>query len=190
VSRQELQTVLDFILNKASKDEFDVIAKACQRRAKDLTLFAGLGGEGPNAMAKRMAGELQSDVGATMENVRRATRGFIEEMVRKEAPEITEAELAGLLDEYAPPPEAKRKAAKASALPPSALLDMTMSFVDYSRGAMPPSRQRELWESSPRWQDEYWAALPAEVKALVKAYIEDRIDAGTFGNALLSVLGL
>jgi hypothetical protein len=189
VSRQELQTVLDFILNKANKAEFDVIAKACQKRAKDLTLFAGLGGEGPAKMAKRMAGELQNDVGATMENVRRTTRGFIAEMVRKEAPEITEEQLAGLLDEYAPPPEAKRKTAKSS-LPPSALLDMAMSFVDYSRGAMPPSRQRELWESSPRWQDEYWAALPSEVKALVKAYIEDRIGADTFGNGLLSVLGL
>ena len=55
---------------------------------------------------------------------------------------------------------------------------------------MPPSRQRELWESSPRWQDEYWAAFPSDVKALVKAYIEDRIDADTFGGAILSVLGL
>lgn len=181
--------MLDYILNKADKAEFDVIAKACQRRAKDLSVFAGTGGEGPNAIARRMAGELQQDVGATMENVRRTTRGFIEQMIRKEAPEITEEQLAALLDEYAPPPEAKKAAAK-SPLPPSALLDMTMAFVDYSRGAMAPSKQRELWESSSRWQDEYWAALPPEIKSLVKAYLEDRIDAETFGNAILSVLGL
>lgn len=67
---------------------------------------------------------------------------------------------------------------------------MATSFVEYSRGAMPPSRQRELWESSPRWQDEYWAAFPAEIKSLIKAYIEERIDADSFGAAILSVLGL
>jgi hypothetical protein len=67
---------------------------------------------------------------------------------------------------------------------------MVNSFVDYSRQAMPPSRQRELWESNPRWQDEYWAAFPAEIKALVKAYLEGRIDADSFGTAVLSVLGL
>jgi REP element-mobilizing transposase RayT len=55
---------------------------------------------------------------------------------------------------------------------------------------MPPSRQRELWESSSLWQDEYWAAFPSKVKALVKAYIEDKIDSDTFSSALLSVLGL
>jgi len=55
---------------------------------------------------------------------------------------------------------------------------------------MPPSKQQELWESMPRWQDGYWAAFPAEVKALVKAYLEGKIDAETFSTALLSILGL
>jgi hypothetical protein len=85
---------------------------------------------------------------------------------------------------------APRKQESASRIPGDALLGMVESFVAYSRGSMPPSRQRELWESSPRWQDEYWAAFPSDVKALVKAYIEDRIDADTFGGAILSVLGL
>ena len=67
---------------------------------------------------------------------------------------------------------------------------MATSFVEYSRGAMPPSRQRELWESSPRWQDEYWAAFPAEMKSLIKAYIEDRLDADSFGAATTPSLGL
>ncbi len=116
-------------------------------------------------------------------------RGFVEDIIRKNAPEITDEQLAALLDEYAPPPGARRKE-EASPLPPEALLGMATSFVEYARGAMPPSRQRELWESSPRWQDEYWAAFPAEIKSLIKAYIEGRLDADSFGAALLSILGL
>jgi hypothetical protein len=190
MARNELQAVLDYILNKADAKEFEVITKACERRARDIKAFESLGGEGPGAMAKRMAAELQQGVGATMENVRGTVRGFVADIIRKNAPEITEEQLASLLDEYAPPAGAERKKEASSPIPPDALLGMVESFVAYSRGSMPPSRQRELWESSPRWQDEYWAAFPSDVKALVKAYIEDRIDADTFGSALLSVLGL
>ena len=67
---------------------------------------------------------------------------------------------------------------------------MVTCFVDYSSGGMAPSKQQELWSANPRWQDEYWAIFPAEVKALVKAYLEQRIDADTLSSGLLSVLGL
>lgn len=189
MSRKELEFVLDFILNKADAGEFEVIAKACQRRGRDIKAFESLGGEGPGAMARRMAGELQSSVGATMESVRGTVRGFVADIIRKNAPEVSDEQLAALLDEYAPPPGAERAAA-ASSLPPQALLGMVRSFVEYSRGAMAPSRQRELWESSPSWKDEYWAAFPPEVKALVKAYLEGAIDDEVFGSAVLTVLGL
>ena len=189
MSRKELEFVLDYILNKADASEFEVISKACQRRGRDLKAFESLGGEGPGAMAKRMAGQLQDSVGATMESVRGTVRGLVEDIVRKNAPEVSEDQLASLLDEYAPPLGSVHRET-AAPLPPDAILGMVTSFVEYSRGAMPPSRQRELWESNPRWQDGYWAAFPSEVKALVKAYIEGRIDDGTFGSALLTVLGL
>jgi hypothetical protein len=190
MSRKELESVLDYILNRADASEFEVIANACQRRGKEMKAFESLGSEGPGAMARRMAGELQNSVGATMESVRGTVRGFVEDIVRKNAPEITEEQLAALLDEYAPPPGAARRKEAASSIPPDALLGMATSFVEYSRGAMAPSRQRELWESNPRWQDEYWTAFPSEVKSIVKAYIEGKINDETFGSALLSVLGL
>jgi hypothetical protein len=190
VARKELEAVLDYILNKADAKEFEVIAKACQKRGRDMKVFESLGGEGPEAMARRMAGELQRNVGATMENVRGTVRDLVAGIIRKNAPEISEADLAALLDEYAPPEGSAPRAEKPSPIPPEALLGMVRSFVEYSRGSMPPSRQRELWESSPRWQEEYWAAFPAEVKALVKAFLEGRIDDETFGKGLLSVLGL
>jgi len=187
--RKELEFILDYILNKADASEFEVISKACQRRGKDFKVFESLGGEGPASMARRLAGELQNGVGATMEGMRSTVRGFVADIIRKNAPEIGEEELEKLLDEYAPPPGSGKKASE-SRLPPEALLGMVSSFVEYSRGAMPPSRQRELWEANPRWQDEYWAAFTPELKALVKAFLEGRIDDSTFGSGVLSVLGL
>ncbi len=77
-----------------------------------------------------------------------------------------------------------------SALPSDMLLAMTRDFVSYSEGSMAPSRQKELWDEMPRWQDDYWKALPPEIKTIVKAYLEGAIDASTFTSALLSMLGL
>jgi hypothetical protein len=193
MSRKELEAVLDYILNKADAEEFKVISKACERRTRDRTAFASLGGQGTGAMARRMASELEKGVGASMESVRATVRGFVEDIIRKNAPEITEEQLADLLDEYAPEPgKAKARAPDqaAPAIPPDALLGMVRSFVEYSEGRMPPSRQQELWEGDQRWQDRYWAVFPADVKALVKAYLEGQLDGDTFGTALLSVLGL
>jgi hypothetical protein len=55
---------------------------------------------------------------------------------------------------------------------------------------MPPSRQKALWEQMPRWQDEYWASFSPEIKALVKGYLEGRLDGDSFTTAVLSILGL
>jgi hypothetical protein len=189
MSRKELEAVIDYILNRAEERELEVIAQACKRRARDAKAFASLGGENPGAMARRMASELERGVGASMENVRGTVRDFVAEIIRKNAPEVTGEQLEALLDEYAPPPGTTRPE-RASSIPPEVLMSMVESFVDYSKGAMPPSKQRELWETSENWQQDYWTAFPSDVKALVKAYIEEKIDAGTFTSAVVSVLGL
>lgn len=191
MSRKELEAALDFILNRADEAEFEVIKKACARRVNDRSSFAKIGGLGPQGAARKMADDIQSRMGVSMEGIRSTVRGFVEDIIRKNAPEITEEQLAELLDAYVPDPStAAAKKAPPSQIPPDALLGMVRQFVEYSEGVMPPSKQRELWESMPRWQDEYWAAFPAEVKALVKAYLERKINAETFSTALLSILGL
>ena len=191
MSRKELEAALDFILNRADEAEFEVIKKACARRVNDRSSFAKIGGLGPQGAARKMADDIQDQMGVSLEGIRSTVRDFVEDIIRKNAPEVSEEELAELLDAYVPDPStsAQRKAPP-SKIPPDALLGMVKQFVEYSEGAMPPSKQQELWESMPRWQDGYWAAFPAEVKAIVKAYLEGKIDAETFSTALLSILGL
>jgi hypothetical protein len=191
MSRKELEAILDFIMNRADEAEFEVIQKACERRMRDRSSFGKINGLGPAGAARKMAEDVQRQMGVSLEGVRSTVKSFVEDIIRKNAPEISEEELAALLDAYVPDPaSAADRPHQQSTLPPDALVAMVRQFVEYSQGLMPPSKQRELWESMPRWQDEYWAAFPGEVKALIKAYLEGKIDSERFGTAILSVLGL
>jgi hypothetical protein len=158
VSRSELESVLDFIMNRASEAEFEVLRKACERRLRDGGAFAALGSSSSAAMAKTMAADVDGMMGSSLDSIREMMRGFVEDLVRKNAPEISDEQLTELVDSYLP------------------------------EGSMAPSKQKELWDYMPRWQDEYWKAFPAEIKAIVKAYLEGKIDAETFTTALLSIL--
>ncbi|HUX42122.1 MAG TPA: hypothetical protein VMV83_13230 [Rectinemataceae bacterium] len=203
MSRAELQRVLDFILNRADEDEFEVIRKACERRNRDGA-FAAIGSSSSTVMAKKMAESVESTMGSSLESVRTMSRNFVADIIRKQEPNIGDEELAALVEQYLPSGEQRRASTPGGAgedpsaagraadfgLPAEMLLAMARDFVSYSEGTMAPSRQKELWDEMPRWQDEYWKALPPEIKAIVKAYLEGTIDAETFTSALLSLLEL
>jgi hypothetical protein len=188
---EQLKSVLDYILNKASDDEFEAVVKACERRRRDKVLFAKIGGVNPEKAAHNAAEAAEASMGASLDGIRQTMKGFVADIIRKNAPEVTEEQLAELLDAYVPDPKkAKAKAPAKSNVPPDALLAMVKDFTDYSLGMMAPSKQQSLWERMPRWQDEYWAAFPSELKAFIKAFMDNRIDAETFWSAVYSVLGL
>lgn len=195
MSRKELEAILDYILNKADEAEFEVIMKACERRAKDNS-FARVNGMGPLGNAKQLAASVEKQMGYSLDGIRGTVRGYVAEMIRREAPDISEADLNALLEAYVPDPakaqaaEAKRKTEKASSIPPEVLLQMVTQFVEYSSGEMAPSRQQSLWEQMPRWQDEYWETFSPEIKALIKGYLEGKLDGDSFTTAVLSILGL
>ena len=191
MSRETLRSVLDYILNKASEDEFEAIVKACERRRRDLTLFASIGGVNPERAARNAAEAVESSMGASMDGIRQMIRDFVADIIRKDAPEVTEDQMKELLEAYVPEPETRKASERTSSpIPPEALLKMVKDFTDYSLGLMAPSAQQSLWERMPRWKEEYWEAFPPELKAFIKAFLENRIDAQTFWGAVYSVLGL
>lgn len=199
MARQELERVLDFIMNRADETEFDVIRQACERRVHDRGAFEALGSTSATAMAKGMAEGVESMMGASLQSIRGMMRNFVEDLILKEEPGISQSDLEALVEHYLPKasdPHAGTDADSAASLPQrlglpaEMLLGMARDFVSFSEGSMSPSRQKQLWDEMPRWQEEYWKAFPAEVKALVKGYLEGRLDAGTFTTGLLSLLGL
>ncbi len=188
MSRKELEAVLDYILNKADNSEFEVIDKACQRRKADGSAFSPIGGLGPKAAAHQMASQIEEQMGCSVDNIREMLKGYVADIIREKAPEISDKDLNALLEAYAPDPS--KSPPKPSPYPPEALLSMARLFIEYSEGRMAPSRQQELWEDTPDWQKTYWAAFPPDMKVLIKAYLEGRLDGDTFNTALLSLLNL
>ena len=161
MSRKELEFVLDFILNRAEGDEFQVILKACERKKRESVLFSKAGGANPDKMAKQFSQNINEQIGASMDGIRETVKGFVEDIIRKNAPELSDAQVREALDSYVPDPKARadREQGK-SKLPPEAIAGMVKDFLDYTAGSMPPSRQKELWDMMPRWQDQYWSGFP------------------------------
>jgi hypothetical protein len=182
-----LRDVLDFILNGASDSEFEVIVKACERRRRDRVMFAGMGGMNPERLAGKLAREIETSMGADLGQVTTMAREYVERIIRREAPDATDEQVKVLLSMYLPT-EAERLP-PAESLPPDALLLMVKQFVAFSLDAMPPSEKQRLWEEMPRWQESYWKAFSPDLKALIQALLDGRIDEETFMTATLSVVG-
>ncbi|MEI6873768.1 MAG: hypothetical protein WCL50_01425, partial [Spirochaetota bacterium] len=102
MSRSELESVLDFIMNRASEAEFEVLRKACERRLRDGGAFAAIGSSSSTAMAKRMAADVDGMMGSSLDSIRETMRGFVEDLVRKHAPEISDGQLDELVASYLP----------------------------------------------------------------------------------------
>ncbi|MBN2875437.1 MAG: hypothetical protein JXM71_10115 [Spirochaetales bacterium] len=189
----ELQAIVDFILNKANQAEFEVIAKACERRRKDMGRYAGLGGLNPGALAEKMAASVQQGVQASLDGLRNSVRDYVARIVRQKEPGASDADIEALLDSVLPDRSDATQApphAPGDDLPPEAIAMMVRDFCDYSMGMMPPSKQQELWERMPDWQNLYWKALSPELRAFVKGRLEGRLEEDEFWSAVFSLLGL
>jgi len=196
MARKELQAVVDYILNTADPGEFEVIVKACERRRRDLGKYAGLGGLNPGALAEKMAASVQEGLSSSSEGLRNSVRDYVARLVRQKEPGASDEQIEALLDQCLPDRSAASRAGTDSmargdeSLPPEAVAMMVRDFCDYSLGMMPPSKQQELWERIPEWQDLYWKSFSPEIKAFVKARLENRLQEDEFWSAVFSVLGL
>jgi len=194
MARSELQTIIDYILNKADEREFEVILKACERKKRDLGKYAALGGLNPGALAEKMAASVQEGVESSMDGLRDTIRDYVARLVRQKEPGASDQDIEALLDEVLPDrsgiPGGGNADESSDALPPEALAMMIRDFADYSLGMMPPSKQQELWERMPDWQNLYWKTFTPEMKAFIKARLEGRLQEDEFWSAVFSVLGL
>lgn len=200
--KAELPEVLDYILNRASEAEFDVIRKACERRQNDLGRFARVGGMSPNGLAARMADTMNDSLAKTMDGMRRSVRAYVAEIIRREAPEISDEELAALVDMSIPSGDANGSAGAGASggaalvdhdareLPPEALAVMAEEYLRCSLGAMTGPERQALWDEMGDWQAAYWRAFPPAMKALIQARLDGKLDDERFWAAALGALGL
>lgn len=167
---RRLVQAIDFILNHADDDELAVIVAALKRRSEAYAQGS------PKSMADSMARNISDQVSYSVDGIRDMVRGFVSDMIRKEAPDIPDEHVDALLKEWVPKP-GERKAERQPELPKDVLLTMIRQFLEYSSESMSPTERVKLEEEIPGWQETYWARFPEAVRRLLADYLEGRIDA-------------
>ena len=97
-SDEPLYNVLEFILNRASSAELEVIAEAVRRRQSP---GKGLGGISPHGMAENVAEQVKQQLGGILD-VQNISRQIVTDLIRQKEPNISDQELEVLLDNWLP----------------------------------------------------------------------------------------
>lgn len=98
----ELMGVLDYILNRCTLREIDALEAAVERRRRDLSSQTGIISLDPARAAREMSGAVQNSINQSMDSIRGTFRQFAADLIRKEAPELSEDQMAELLDQWIP----------------------------------------------------------------------------------------
>lgn len=205
MAEAELVRTLDYILNRCGAAEIEAVAAAVVRRRRDLTMFGDAGVMDPTRWAKQAAKELAGGSGASLEAVRGTVRGLAADMLRKEAPELTEDQISELLGAWVPeaPKLASRKARAAgivdvdggtrdrpTRIPPDVLLSMVEQFVAYSTGSMGKDEEAPLRREMGDWPERYWRSFPGGVRAVVTEFLKGGSDRDAFLSKLRAAVEL
>lgn len=181
--KENLMSVLDFILNRCTVREIDAVEAAVIRRKKDLGALGGLSSVNPSNIAKEMSGAVQKSIDASMDSIRNTVRGFASDMIAKEAPELNAEQQETLLQAWIPSKK------KVSGIPADALYSMILQFIQYSTGNMSIFEQESLREVLGDWSTVYWKKFPQPIKVLIKSYLQGDISNKEFQNNLEEILG-
>jgi hypothetical protein len=203
MQKEELYQVIDAIMNRASLAELEVIEKALdRRRGEDPT---GLFGFEPGRLAGEMASGINDQLAGSREMIRKTVVEFVEKMIRSQAPELSESQIAELtaawMPRSAPPGRAAGKSAgkgrvppqqsqsPESNIPPEVLETMVQQFVDYSLGLLERSQVRSLEKEMGDWTRRYWEHFPYDVRELVSLFLKGAMEEEDFYLALQELLG-
>jgi hypothetical protein len=176
VADAELVRVLDYILNRSGAAEIEPIAAAVVRRKRDLAMFGDAGVVDPARWAKKAAADLTASAGASLDAVRGTVRNMAADMLRKEAPELTEAQLDELLGAWIPSADESRE----ENLPADVLLGMARQFAAFSRGTMSAGEDAALRKEMGEWPKRYWESFPPVLRSVIADYVRGGIDSGAF----------
>lgn len=202
---QELVRVLDYILNRCGEAEIEAVAASVVRRKRDLAMFGDAGVMDPNRWAKKAAQELAGSAGASLQAVRGTVRNLAADMLRKEAPELTEAQIDELLGAWVPDGsegegdergagivdiDGEAPADRPSRVPPDVLLSMADQFVAFSTGRMSKDEEAPLRRAMGAWPQRYWRSFPGGVRAVITEYLKEGGDQSAFRSKLRSAVEL
>jgi hypothetical protein len=187
----ELVKTLDYILNHCNEDAIEAVAAAVIRRRRDLALF---GGSRQMPDPRKMAQELSSriNIASGLEGLKETIRNMAVRIIRREAPELTDAQIDELTRAWIP----SRKNARGEdegpekQLPDDVLESMAGQFVSYSLGRMSQMEDRNLRNEMGAWPERYWKAFPPVVRTLINDLIKGKITEREFNGKLKTAFSL
>ena len=191
---EPLYSVIEFILNRASSEELEVIAEAVKRRQQP---GKGLGGINPRGMAERVAGKVKEQLGGMLD-VRSISRQIVTDLIRQKEPNISDRDLEVLLDNWLPGTARERGQEAQSEqqaersqdptqrrLAPDVLVTMISQYVTARQGALPREEQDKLPKN---WQSRYWESFPDKVRGRIREYLNGRLTEVQFWDSVISSL--
>jgi hypothetical protein len=174
---------MDYILNRCDEKSIDAVAAAVVRRRRDLAMFGGAANlPDPKKMAKELSGQINT--GANMKGLRDAVRDMAVKIIRREAPELNEEQIAGLTAAWIP----DRNSRSEDNLPPDMLLEMVDQFVSFSTGSLSNAEDNKLRKEMGAWPERYWKAFPEVVKLIVKDYLDGEINEKEYRSKIAAAL--
>ncbi len=200
-----LLAVLDYILNTATIREIDALEAAVERRRKDLTAQSGIISLDPSKAARKMTEAVNASISASMDGIRSTFRDFAVDLVRREAPELTEAQMNELVESWIPPSSSSSASSRPAfsaerayrglskkglinGIPRDVLHEMVSQFVAYSTGTMSLSDESALREAVGDWTTVYWKKFPSEIQQLIRDYLQGELSRSGFEDMLVNLL--
>lgn len=193
VDERKLYQIIDFILNHAESHELDVIRAALRRREGGDPVEGGASfGQEIGKMANDMAAKVRDQVGASESQIRDTVRGFVRDMIEREAPELRGAQVDELLDEWVPGPEtrARKKSSPGEGIPADVVLTMVRQFIAFSTGAMTVAEENSLKDAMPEWQNRYWSRFSPTMRKLISLFVKGIMSEHDFWAGVYDELGL
>jgi len=166
-----IQQMLREYMEQASPEQ----RKELERLLAQKKNSSSVGGMNINGMARGMARDIQKQMGLTRENIRRTARDLVVRLAKQHKPDITDRELALLLEEMIPGSVGPTNAVKK--VPPDVLKTMILQYVMFKTGRM--SRE-ELRDLPPDWQKKYWQIFPDDIKNHINQFITYSIEPHEF----------
>jgi uncharacterized protein with HEPN domain len=175
-----LYSVLDYILNRATSAQLEVIGEALKRRSADTPEPEE--GLNPRRMAQRLSRNIEKQLGASLD-VPQIARRIVRDLIKHKEPGIQEREVEVLLDNWLPgtrqPPPASEK------MPPDALASMVATFLAAERGSLSPEDSKDLPAD---WKQRYWQSFPPAVREAIEELRQGRSSESDFWAALIGRL--
>ena len=183
----ELLQALDYILNRSNEAAIEVLAEAVVRRKRNLSVFNAMGGmPDPQGMAKQITQRINAGIEGGIESMRQSIREMIVNIIREQAPELTDSQIDELCEAWIPNAESEKKAS----VPNDMLLSMIDQFLSFSQGTMQESVDNKLREEMGAWPERYWNVFPPVVQQTISDYLKDKISKADFNSRLKLTLGL